>query len=228
MHLPTPALPGAAALLLSPSAQAVANQVFGARVPAFPGQARAPSASVGLSAVAGTASTFMRSDAAPALSVSISPTWTGNHTFSPSSGDTTIGAGALKVNGTSGTLVRIGTDSGNGSTGFFPLTVGDGNSGGGGTNQNFVRIGRMSDGTAAIDSFQGGVGAAALAFTRFGTENARFDASGNFKLSAQVGFNGTTPIAKPTVTGSRGGNAALASLLTALANYGLITDSTTA
>ena len=36
------------------------------------------------------------------------------------------------------------------------------------------------------------------------------------------------PLAKPTVTGSRGSNAALASLLTALANYGLITDSTTA
>ncbi|MDP3554820.1 hypothetical protein [Methylocystis sp.] len=43
-----------------------------------------------------------------------------------------------------------------------------------------------------------------------------------------VGFNGTTPIAKPAVTGSRGGNAALASLLTALASYGLLTDSTTA
>ena len=43
----------------------------------------------------------------------------------------------------------------------------------------------------------------------------------------KFGANGTTPITKPTITGSRGGNAALASLLTALANYGLITDSTT-
>lgn len=43
-----------------------------------------------------------------------------------------------------------------------------------------------------------------------------------------IGFHAATPIAKPTVTGSRGGNAALASLLTALADYGLITDSTTA
>jgi hypothetical protein len=40
-----------------------------------------------------------------------------------------------------------------------------------------------------------------------------------------VGFFSTTPIAKPTVSGSRGGNAALQSLLTALANLGLITDS---
>jgi len=40
-----------------------------------------PTASVGLSAVNGVASTFMRSDAAPALSQSIAPTWTGNHSF---------------------------------------------------------------------------------------------------------------------------------------------------
>lgn len=43
-----------------------------------------------------------------------------------------------------------------------------------------------------------------------------------------VGFQGAAPLVKPTVAGSRGGNAALASLITALANYGLITDSSTA
>jgi hypothetical protein len=47
------------------------------------------------------------------------------------------------------------------------------------------------------------------------------------QFNGQVGFNNTPPISKPTVTGSKGGNAALASLITALANYGLITDSTT-
>lgn len=41
-----------------------------------------PTASVGLSAINGSASTFMRSDAAPALSQAIVPTWTGAHTFS--------------------------------------------------------------------------------------------------------------------------------------------------
>lgn len=46
-------------------------------------------------------------------------------------------------------------------------------------------------------------------------------------FTTSVGFNGSAPIGKPTVTGAKGGNAALASLLTALANYGLITDSTT-
>jgi hypothetical protein len=43
-----------------------------------------------------------------------------------------------------------------------------------------------------------------------------------------LGFNNATAIAKPTVTGSRSANAALASLLTALANYGLVTDSSSA
>lgn len=43
-----------------------------------------------------------------------------------------------------------------------------------------------------------------------------------------LGFFSATPVAKPTVTGSRGGNAALASLLTGLAGLGLVTDSTSA
>lgn len=40
-----------------------------------------PTASVGLTAVNGVATTFLRSDGAPALSQSIAPTWTGTHTF---------------------------------------------------------------------------------------------------------------------------------------------------
>lgn len=41
-----------------------------------------------------------------------------------------------------------------------------------------------------------------------------------------IGFLGASAQPRPTVSGSRGGNAALQSLLTALANLGLITDST--
>jgi len=43
----------------------------------------------------------------------------------------------------------------------------------------------------------------------------------------QLGFYGATPTSKPTVSGAKGGNAALGSLLTALANLGLIADSST-
>lgn len=48
------------------------------------------------------------------------------------------------------------------------------------------------------------------------------------EVGSGLGFFGTANIAKPTVTGSRGGNAALASALTQLAALGLITDSSTA
>lgn len=49
-----------------------------------------PSSLVGLSPVNGTAITLMRSDAAPALNQSITPTWTGNHAFKNSSGINTL------------------------------------------------------------------------------------------------------------------------------------------
>lgn len=45
--------------------------------------------------------------------------------------------------------------------------------------------------------------------------------------ASTVGFFGSTGTTKPNITGSRGGNAALANLLTALANLGLLTNSTT-
>jgi hypothetical protein len=52
---------------------------------------------------------------------------------------------------------------------------------------------------------------------------ARFTAN-----NTGIGFYTTTPVAKPTVSGAKGGNAALGSLMTALSNLGLVTDSTTA
>ncbi len=64
-----------------------------------------PTASVGLTAVNGSASTFMRSDASPALSQSIAPTWTGQHTFNtyaPIFGTMTLGS--VFFAGTSGVL----------------------------------------------------------------------------------------------------------------------------
>lgn len=48
-----------------------------------------------------------------------------------------------------------------------------------------------------------------------------------FSTSEKLGFWGKTPVVRQTVTGSRGGNAALQSLLSALNTAGVITDSTT-
>jgi len=69
-----------------------------------------PSATVGLTAVNGSASTFMRSDAAPALSQAIAPNWTGNHTYTPSSGP------GITANGQPGAfslVVNASTSTGN-------------------------------------------------------------------------------------------------------------------
>lgn len=55
-----------------------------------------PSASLGLTAVNGSATTAMRSDAAPALSQSIVPTWTGTHTFTAT---TILGSATTNVTG---------------------------------------------------------------------------------------------------------------------------------
>jgi hypothetical protein len=51
--------------------------------------------------------------------------------------------------------------------------------------------------------------------------------AGGTRLDGNVGFCGAQPAARQTVTGSRGGNAALASLISGLATQGLIADSTT-
>jgi hypothetical protein len=56
-----------------------------------------PSASIGLSAVNGSTGNWMDAGSAPALSVTISPTWTGNHVFAPSSGNTVVSAGNFYV-----------------------------------------------------------------------------------------------------------------------------------
>jgi hypothetical protein len=63
-----------------------------------------PSASVGLTAVNGSATTFMRSDGAPALSQAITPTWTGFHVF-------TANPTALPASPISAAIRIAGTDS---------------------------------------------------------------------------------------------------------------------
>jgi hypothetical protein len=62
----------------------------------------------------------------------------------------------------------------------------------------------------------------------YGSGEQKFSVGGVNALrigGGTLGFYNATPVNKQTVTGAKGGNAALASLLTALANAGLITDS---
>jgi hypothetical protein len=113
-----------------------------------------PTAKVGTSAVNGSATTYMRSDAAPPIDLTFSPTWTGTHTFNgtiagtalsaylaapPAIGGTTPAAGAfssLKDTGisgstqclhasTAGIISGTGSDCGSGgSSAFSTLTSG--------------------------------------------------------------------------------------------------------
>lgn len=68
------------------------------------------------------------------------------------------------------------------------------------------------------------VGASAI--TIDSNDEIQFNGGTSLKVNSNaIGFFSTTSTGKKTVTGSRGGNAALASLLTQLAAYGLVTDS---
>jgi hypothetical protein len=60
------------------------------QTPPTGGTSANPTATIGLTAVNGSAGTYLRSDGAPALSQAIVPTWTGLHTFAPASGDSLI------------------------------------------------------------------------------------------------------------------------------------------
>jgi hypothetical protein len=158
--------------------------------------------------------------------------WTGQTTLSlqPSGGATTVG-GAITVGGTvtlngSGTAlsvtndVHVGTFTSNGpgyfSAGFYFDKTG--------TPANDGRAGSIhadANWGCIIHGMAGGIADVALQ-ANDGTAPLRIGGSN------KIGFTGTNPIAKPTVSGAKGSNAALASLLTALAAYGLVTDTTTA
>lgn len=151
-----------------------------------------PTAVIGLTVVNGSAVTFMRSDAAPPIDQSITPTWSGPHIFSAAETRKQADSAFLSFYNTAGST----------RTGYLQLNAA-------GTCYLNVEI------------------AQALNFRTSNTDRISIGASGGVTVITTIGFNNTAPIAKPTVTGSKGGNAALASLLTALANYGLVTDSST-
>ena len=87
---------------------------------------------------------------------------------------------------------------------------------------------RADDGVVQIQAHDGtGVGGATgeVAVATFADTLVTFHQ--DVKFEGDVGFYNTAPQSKPTITGSRGGNVALADLLTELAILGLIIDSST-
>lgn len=94
---------------------------------------------------------------------------------------------------------------------------------------------KWGSGAAAVDTVLSRSGTKTLQLADNAGAAAKLNVTGELELDGAlnhdgttVGFYGTAPATKQTVSGSRGGNAALTSLLTALATLGLITNSSSA
>jgi len=78
------------------------------------------------------------------------------------------------------------------------------------------------------NEFLNGIGVNYQSFVSMVSHDNIISGGISFPSNNKIGFFDTTPIVKPTITGAKGGNAALGSLLTQLSALGLVTDSTTA
>lgn len=116
------------------------------------------------------------------------------------------------------------------ATAFFGLSLGSTLAPGGNTD--------LSRGLALFASTYGfnvtsnrlnyvAAGTAAHTFMSASTDIVSIASTG-MRVIGSIGFNNTAPIVRPTVSGAWAGNTAGKALCTALASYGLITDSTTA
>lgn len=146
-----------------------------------------PSATIGLSAVNGSATSFMTSDSAPALSQAIVPTWTGLHTFSITSAITSGSDYGIKItptlnqrNATNFSMIygnETVTQAGTGNQYLEELAVG-------GTDEWVVNSsGTLSSGTwngSVIGSSYGGAG----------TVNGVLGANGSGTVSAATAGTG--------------------------------------
>ena len=172
-----------------------------------------------------------------------------------SGGSIVLTAGDSLTTGTPGEIFMTAGDAagvaggftmaaGNGNAGgSFQLTSGSGGAEGGALFSMDGGINGVAGGSFAMGAGYGG-NAAGGSFLMYlaggitddgymewqdslGTPFMRFQtaAPGGAK---QMAFFGATPVVKPTITGSRSGNAALASFLSGLNSLGLVTDNTTA
>ncbi len=95
---------------------------------------------------------------------------------------------------------------------------------GGGTNINHIRITNAAAGNACAITTDGDDATIGFIVTTKGADTLSLQTTASGLLS----FFGISGTVKQTVSGSRAGNAALASLLTALDGHGLITDNSSA
>lgn len=140
----------------------------------------------------------------------------GNTTMSQLVVGVPTGYPTITLNKTAGTGAQIQSQT-SGSTRWV-MRLGDNDAEGAGNTGSSFSIYRYDNTGAFIDQ--------PVTITRNDGMTRIYGPGGLFVLHG-AGFFGTSPLGvKPTVTGAKGGNAALASLMTALAAYGLVTDST--
>jgi hypothetical protein len=153
-----------------------------------------PSASVGLTTINGSASTFMRSDAAPALSQSIAPTMTGNWTYTPASG---IG---LTVNGVAGSNTAIFSASTSTGNSLGPAVTAGTNS----SDRNMLWANAANTSNYAEIFGDGGLvlGAPTGGDKGLGTLNATGVFINNVAASVAVGANPSGSVGLTAVNGS--------------------------
>lgn len=150
--------------------------------------------------------------------------------------NTAVGFAAMQT-GTGSNNTALGRQAGSGITsGTFNTVIGHqvgsgGNLGTGGGNI-LIGVSNTLDTSAANASHTlrlGGTGGASFYAAGLDTAAPAWGFKGTVGVTGGLGvFGATPPASKPAVTGSRAGNAALATLLAALAAAGFITDSSTA
>jgi hypothetical protein len=174
----------------------------------------------------GTSTTYARSDHVhptdTTLAPKSSPTFTGTTTTAAitASGTTNINNKLIVTAGAVPAVV-VSNEGATGTQATLQLT----NT----TGANGVNLRLLGDGTNPGKYLRANGGLFQILSNNYATTLLSMTDLGDLTVTKGVGVFATAPpAAKPTVTGSRAGNAALASLLTALASYGLITDSSTA
>lgn len=153
-------------------------------IPGLPGPLAAnPTASLGLVTINGTAVTFMRSDAAPALDVSIAPVWTGVHTFQ-SVNTTPVIFGGISYTG--GVTVQLtNTSTVNGDISRYSIIAGSTNLAIYAANQNQAAA-IVTNGPTGPQAVLRTLGAQPIVFGIGNTYAGQLDASGNWVTPTSV------------------------------------------
>lgn len=168
-----------------------------------------PTGTIGLTAVNGSASTFLRSDGAPALSQAIVPTWTGTHTFSNSTNSALFTGGAIGIGtstpNASRQMITAPSYSLTSGTGTFTASVSSGYTVITGTGTSFLSEMKVGDVFGHTSSGNNGVITNISSNTTLYVEGTNLSGrSGNFgyvkRVNASEDASGRTFFAQSTPT----------------------------